>query len=190
MRRTVAATARAPPVSTSAPPPTQRPRSEALSPPVTARPSSEADPAPEPVVLIEAELAPPADVSEKASKLYVPLALLGNVIGTEMEPVPLAVVPPVEVTANLIIPTRAEVLPVTRTETKMGLAAVLNDLHKGRDAGKAWGVVIDISAVFMTLVSMTGLVMICFMQKKRFSGLLAGAVGAALCLAVYWIWVP
>ena len=76
------------------------------------------------------------------------------------------------------------------TETKMGLAAVLNDLHKGRDAGKAWGVVIDISAIFMTLVSITGLVMICFMQKKRFSGLMATVVGAALCLAVYWIWVP
>lgn len=76
------------------------------------------------------------------------------------------------------------------TETKMGMAAVLNDLHKGRDAGHAWGVVIDISAIFMTLVSITGLVMICFMQKRRFSGLMATVVGAALCLAVYWIWVP
>src|SRR6478736_3082976 len=30
------------------------------------------------------------------------------------------------------------------TETKMGLAAILNDLHKGRDSGSAWSLIIDI----------------------------------------------
>ena len=42
------------------------------------------------------------------------------------------------------------------TETRMGFFAVLNDLHKGRDTGKAWGWMIDLSAVLMTLVSLTG----------------------------------
>ena len=42
------------------------------------------------------------------------------------------------------------------TETRMGFFAVLNDLHKGRDSGKAWAMIIDISAVLMTLVSLTG----------------------------------
>jgi hypothetical protein len=76
------------------------------------------------------------------------------------------------------------------TETKMGLAAVMNDLHKGRDSGKAWGWVIDGSAVFMTFVSISGLVLIVFLQKRRFSGLMAAAVGLALCYVVYLIWVP
>lgn len=76
------------------------------------------------------------------------------------------------------------------TETKMGLAAVLNDLHKGRDSGRAWSMVIDISAVFMTFVSMSGLVLICFLQKRRFSGFLAAAVGAVMCYGIYLIWVP
>jgi uncharacterized protein len=76
------------------------------------------------------------------------------------------------------------------TETKMGLAAVLNDLHKGRDSGKAWGWVIDASAVFMTFVSLTGIVLLLFLQKRRFSGLMAGAVGAVLCYVVYLLWVP
>lgn len=76
------------------------------------------------------------------------------------------------------------------TETKMGLAAILNDLHKGRDSGHAWSLIIDISAVFMTFVSTTGLVLLCFLQKKRFSGFLAAAVGTVLCLAIYWSWVP
>jgi uncharacterized protein len=76
------------------------------------------------------------------------------------------------------------------TETKMGLGAVLNDLHKGRDSGKAWGWLIDASAIFMTFVSLTGIVLLLFLQKRRFSGLVAGAVGAALCYAVYLVWVP
>jgi uncharacterized protein len=76
------------------------------------------------------------------------------------------------------------------TETKMGLAAILNDLHKGRDSGSAWSLIIDISAVFMTFVSVSGLVLLCFLQKKRFSGFLAAAVGLVLCLAIYWTWVP
>jgi uncharacterized protein len=75
------------------------------------------------------------------------------------------------------------------TETKMGLAAMLNDLHKGRDSGKAWGWLIDASAIFMTLVSVTGIVLILFLQKRRFSGLFAGTVGAVLCLIVYLLWV-
>lgn len=42
------------------------------------------------------------------------------------------------------------------TENRMGLVAILNDLHKGRDSGKPWAVVIDISAILLTLVSLTG----------------------------------
>ena len=76
------------------------------------------------------------------------------------------------------------------TETRMGLFAVLNDLHKGRDSGKAWAILIDLSAVLMTLVSLTGLLLIFFLQKKRLSGLLAACAGALLCYLAYLAWVP
>ena len=33
------------------------------------------------------------------------------------------------------------------TQTYHGFIAVINDLHKGRDTGPAWSVVIDVSAV-------------------------------------------
>ena len=72
----------------------------------------------------------------------------------------------------------------------MGLAAILNDLHKGRDSGKAWGWVIDASAVFMTFVSVTGIVLLLFLQKRRFSGVMAFAVGAVLCSIIYMLWTP
>jgi hypothetical protein len=76
------------------------------------------------------------------------------------------------------------------TETRQGFFAVLNDLHKGRDTGKAWAAVIDVSAVLMTLVSLTGLLLIFFLQRKRLSGLLVAAAGAVLCYLAYVAWVP
>lgn len=76
------------------------------------------------------------------------------------------------------------------TENRMGLVAILNDLHKGRDSGKPWGVVIDISAALLTLVSLTGLMLIFFLFKRRTSGLLALAAGVLLCYLAYAIWVP
>ena len=76
------------------------------------------------------------------------------------------------------------------TETRMGFFAVINDLHKGRDSGTGWALLIDISAVLMTLVSLTGLLLILFMQKKRLSGLLALGAGAVLCYLAYVAFVP
>ena len=76
------------------------------------------------------------------------------------------------------------------TETRQGIVAVLNDLHKGRDTGSAWAWIIDVSAFLMTLVSLTGLILIFFLQKRRMSGLVAVGIGAILCWLVYLIWVP
>ncbi|MGJ5815808.1 PepSY-associated TM helix domain-containing protein [Paludibaculum fermentans] len=76
------------------------------------------------------------------------------------------------------------------TETRMGVVAILNDLHKGRDSGKVWSAIIDVSAVLMTLVALTGLVLIFYLQKRRMSGLISLAAGVALCCVIYRLWVP
>ena len=49
---------------------------------------------------------------------------------------------------------------------------------------------IDLSAILMTLVSISGMVLIFFLPKRRTSGLVALAVGAAICYAIYAIFVP
>jgi hypothetical protein len=71
----------------------------------------------------------------------------------------------------------------------MGLVAVINDLHKGRDTGKKWSYLIDIAAVFMSLLSITGIVMICFMKKKRLNGFILVMAGALVCYLVYYFLV-
>ena len=76
------------------------------------------------------------------------------------------------------------------SETRMGLVAVMNDLHKGRDSGRVWGWMIDLSAVLMALVSLTGLALIFFLSKRRVSGLVIAGMGAVVCYAAYLIWAP
>ena len=75
------------------------------------------------------------------------------------------------------------------TQVKLGMVAVLNDLHKGRDSGKQWGWLIDISAIFLTIVSLSGLVMLFFLKKKRVSGLILLGIGMAICWLVYVLYV-
>jgi hypothetical protein len=41
-------------------------------------------------------------------------------------------------------------------ETRNRFVAVLNDLHKGRDSGYGWSVMIGASAILLTLVSLSG----------------------------------
>ena len=76
------------------------------------------------------------------------------------------------------------------TELRLGLVAVLNDLHKGRDSGNGWSWLIDISAIFLTLISLSGLLMLFFLKKKRLNGLIIALVGGIICYLVYLIWVP
>ncbi|MDX2031587.1 MAG: PepSY-associated TM helix domain-containing protein [Blastocatellia bacterium] len=76
------------------------------------------------------------------------------------------------------------------TETRLGLVAVLNDLHKGRDSGRLWSWIIDLSAGLMTVVSLTGLVLLWFVKRRRVSGFLLAVAGGLLALAIYFLWVP
>ena len=76
------------------------------------------------------------------------------------------------------------------TETRAGFVSIMNDLHKGRDTGKVWAKVIDVCAVLMTLVSLTGLILIFYLHKRRGPGLLLLAAGAGLAYLIYSVWVP
>ncbi len=78
----------------------------------------------------------------------------------------------------------------TVVETRAGFVAIINDLHKGRDTGKVWSAVIDGSAILLTLVSLTGLLLIFFLYKKRTSGLLLAGIATVVCYMLYRLWVP
>ena len=76
------------------------------------------------------------------------------------------------------------------TELKLGWVAIVNDLHKGRDSGKGWGWVIDVSAGLLALVSLTGLLMLLFLKRKRGGGLLLALAGGLVYYLIYYFLVP
>lgn len=75
------------------------------------------------------------------------------------------------------------------TLLKAGAIGVLNDLHKGRDSGAKWAILIDISAILMIIISLTGIILLLYIKRKRISGLVWALIGLALAYLVYQIWV-
>src|SRR5690606_17438468 len=77
----------------------------------------------------------------------------------------------------------------TVRETLLGVVAVMNDLHKGRDTGSAWSVVIDVVSLVTVFVSLTGLLLIFYIRRKRMTGLLTTLAGTVLLvvLAIYFV---
>ena len=71
---------------------------------------------------------------------------------------------------------------------QQGWVAVLNDLHKGRNSGSTWSWVIDVSAAFLVVVSLTGLLMQFFLRRRRRSAFISVAVGSILTV-VLTLWV-
>ncbi|WP_145089433.1 PepSY-associated TM helix domain-containing protein [Anatilimnocola aggregata] len=76
------------------------------------------------------------------------------------------------------------------TETVMGVVAVINDLHKGRDTGLVWSWVIDITALLMVFVSITGIVLIFYLKRKRWSGIITAVIGTIVFALLYVWYVP
>ncbi len=70
------------------------------------------------------------------------------------------------------------------TVTAQGVVAVMNDFHKGRDAGPTWAWLIDLSGWFLVLVSVTGLGLLVYLKKFRISALIAMIVGTVVVLAL------
>jgi hypothetical protein len=71
-----------------------------------------------------------------------------------------------------------------------GVAEVMTDLHRGKAAGPAWGVVIDVVCGLLLAVSATGLVLWWSLRGRGRHGALFILLGAAAATAVYLLCVP
>jgi hypothetical protein len=78
----------------------------------------------------------------------------------------------------------------TLTQSFHGVIAVLNDLHKGRDTGLAWSILIDASAIVLTLISGTGLVLLFYLELRRIPGVVVAIIGTVVVLALFFLGVP
>jgi hypothetical protein len=73
------------------------------------------------------------------------------------------------------------------TEVRQGTVALLNDLHKGRHTGNVWSWVIDLSAIGMVLISLTGFVLLFFIRRRRRSGLVVALAGLVAIVLIAWM---
>lgn len=75
------------------------------------------------------------------------------------------------------------------TEERRGAFAVLNDLHKARDTGPVWSAAVDASAALTAMASVTGLLLLFYIKRRRVLGLLTALVGATLLAAAFLLGV-
>ncbi|MFK8025931.1 MAG: PepSY-associated TM helix domain-containing protein, partial [Ilumatobacter sp.] len=68
-------------------------------------------------------------------------------------------------TADLVVDVEAATYEFTAEQ--QGWVAVLSDFHTGTDTGGAWSWAIDASAIFLIVVSLSGLVLQFFLRKRR-----------------------
>jgi hypothetical protein len=76
------------------------------------------------------------------------------------------------------------------TLLRAGIVGIMNDLHKGRDTGSKWSWVIDVSAVLLILVSLTGMILILYIKRKKWNGLFIALIGTVLLWLLYYMFIP
>jgi uncharacterized protein len=70
------------------------------------------------------------------------------------------------------------------TISYQGTVGVLNDLHRGHDAGRSWAWLIDVSGIFLVLLSLTGVGLLFYLKEVRLTGFATMAVGAVLMIVL------
>ncbi len=78
----------------------------------------------------------------------------------------------------------------TLSQTFHGVIAVLNDLHKGRDTGPVWSILVDASAIVLTLISLSGLILLFYLKLRRTPGLAVAVAGAVVAVVLFFMGVP
>ncbi len=71
-----------------------------------------------------------------------------------------------------------------------GIVPLINDLHKGRDTGPLWSLVIDVSAALMTISAITGFVLLLYIRRKLIPGLVSAIVGIVVLFVIYLYGIP
>ena len=67
----------------------------------------------------------------------------------------------------------------TLTEERRGVVAILDDLHRGEHCGAWWSTLVDVAAVLLVLMSVTGMWLMLYLTKRLRTGMILGFVGGA-----------
>ena len=81
----------------------------------------------------------------------------------------------------------SETRAVAYHEQKNGLAALLNNLHKGRHAPRIWHLFMDSFAILTILVAISGLALLVYYRKQRSSTWLWTTTGISIPLIIIFL---
>jgi len=73
--------------------------------------------------------------------------------------------------------------------TRASLVSMLNDLHRGKNAGQVWKAAIDVVAAIILAVSAIGFILFFSLRLRLVTSLLLTAGGAGALGALYWVFV-
>jgi len=71
-----------------------------------------------------------------------------------------------------------------------GLNGIFLDLHRGKDSGESWSLVVDIVSILFVIVSATGLILWSSLRGRAQHGLAVLLLGLTLSVVIYFLWVP
>jgi hypothetical protein len=71
-----------------------------------------------------------------------------------------------------------------------GINGILLDLHRGKESGASWSIIVDGVALLFVIVSVTGLILWSSLRGRAQHGFAVLMVGLAIGLAVYFVGVP
>lgn len=76
------------------------------------------------------------------------------------------------------------------SQRSRGLAGLMLDLHRGKDSGMEWSVIIDALAILMVVVSITGFILWTSLKSRAHYGLWILLAGTVFGFVVYFVYVP
>jgi hypothetical protein len=102
-----------------------------------------------------------------------------------------------QIQITFAVPGRRTIVTINRADGKAdveaenrGVFGKIDDLHKGFDSGPVWYWLIDITAILLTISSLTGMVTLLALRARRRSGFIVGSLAIAMLVAIYLIYVP
>lgn len=73
---------------------------------------------------------------------------------------------------------------------KASAVSVINDLHRGKNAGKAWGLLIDLTAIIVLALSLIGYILFFSLRFRLVNSLILTAVSLAALIGIFVLLVP
>jgi hypothetical protein len=94
------------------------------------------------------------------------------------------------VTGNTSVTLDLETGKAMVTQRRADAVTIINDLHRGKNAGAAWKLLIDISSGLFLVLSLIGYILFFSLRYRLTQTLALTGISLAALLGIFWLFVP